>query len=65
MSEEKKAAQAAEETEEIKAEETANVPETEAAEDTAPEVKGEDAQKQELSEFEKPSRHLPRSTTAT
>ena len=58
MSEEKKAAQAAEETEEIKAEETANVPETEAAEDTAPEVKGEDAQKQELSEFEKAQQAL-------
>ena len=38
MSEEKKAAQAAEEKQTVQAEETANVPETEAAEDTAPEV---------------------------
>ena len=36
MSEEKKAAQAAEEKQTVQAEETANVPETEAAEGTAP-----------------------------
>lgn len=58
MSEEKKAAQAAEEKQTVQAEETANVPETEAAEDTAPEVKSEDAQKQERSEFEKAQQAL-------
>lgn len=58
MSEEKKAAQAAEEKQTVQAEETASVPETEAAEDTAPEVKSEDAQKQELSEFEKAQQAL-------